>query len=68
MQIDILPGDQLLPVQRAAAEQPALIYVASLGRSSQRTMYGALTVIATILTRGECTAQTMPWHGAIEHG
>ena len=62
MQIDLLPNDQLLPVQRAAAEQPALIYVAGLGRSSQRTMYGALTVIATILTRGECTAQTMPWH------
>jgi integrase len=62
MQIDILPENQLEPTpQLPAAQQPALTYLAGLGRSSQRTMWGALRVVAAVLTRGQCDPLTLPW-------
>ena len=62
MYIDIRPEDNLQPIRRTADEQPALVYLAGLGRSSQRTMYGALVLIAGILSRGQCSPLTLPWH------
>lgn len=61
MHLDILPEAALLPVARRADEQPALTYLAGLGRSSQRTQWGALCVIAAVLTNGQCTPITLPW-------
>lgn len=62
MYIDIRPEDDLRPVAYARDEQPALIYLISLGESSRKAQWGALVVIAGILSAGECTPITFPWH------
>lgn len=59
--LDIRPEDNLIPITRPADEQPALVYVATLGKSSQRTMYSALVLIAGLLSRSQCTPLTLPW-------
>ena len=67
MQIDIRPENQLVPVAHVAPDQqPALTYLAGLGKASQRTQWAALGVVAHILTAGQCTPLTLPW-GTLEH-
>lgn len=62
MYIDIRPDSAIEPVHTIPVdEQPALAYLASLGKSSQRTMYGSLVIIAGILTGGQCDPLTLPW-------
>lgn len=61
MYIDIQPETALTPTQQPADQQPALTYLAGLGRSSQRTQWGALVLVAAVLTRGLCTPLTLPW-------
>lgn len=62
MQLEIQPEQQLEPIyNRPASEQPALTYLAGLGRSSQRVQWGALCVVAAVLTAGHCDPLTLPW-------
>src|SRR5215216_3409041 len=62
MQIDIRPENQLVPVPNLPADQqPALVYLAGLGRSSQRTMWDALTLVSGVLTAGQGSPVTLPW-------
>lgn len=62
MQIDIRPEDQLAPVHSLPADQqPALTYLAQLSKGSQRTMWGALMLVAGVLTAGRCNPVTLPW-------
>lgn len=62
MQIDIRPENRLEPVPNLpAAQQPALTYLAGLGRSSQRTMWDALMLVSGVLTAGQCNPLTLPW-------
>ena len=62
MQIDILPENALIPAQLPAAQQPALVYLSSIGESSRQTMWSALSLICVILTKGACSPVTLPWH------
>ena len=63
VQIDIRPNTDLAPVGGLPPSQhPALVYLASLSNGSHRTMIGALTLAAVVLTGGQCTYETMPWH------
>lgn len=62
MQIDIRPEHRLTPVGHLPADQqPALVYLAGLGKSSQRTMWDALMLVAGVLTAGQCNPVTLPW-------
>jgi integrase len=62
MHIDIRPENQLEPVRNLPADQqPALTYLAGLGRSSQRTMWDALILVSGVLTAGQCNPLTLPW-------
>lgn len=62
MIIDIQPEMVLAPVTTLPADQqPALTYLAGLSRSSQRTQWAALCVVAAVLTAGRCTPVTLPW-------
>lgn len=62
MQIDIVPENKLIPVANMPADQqPVLTYLAGLGKSSQRTQWAALCVVAAVLTAGQCTPLTLPW-------
>lgn len=62
MIIDIKPEMVLAPINTLPADQqPALTYLAGLGRSSQRTQWAALCVVAAVLTAGKCTPVTLPW-------
>lgn len=64
MLIDIRPDPMnLAPVATLPASmRPALVYLASLSRGSQRSQAGALAEAATLLTNGQCTPETLPWH------
>ena len=44
-----------------AAQNPALVYLASLGPGGRRAMRQMLDVIAGELTGGACNAETCPW-------
>lgn len=61
MYIDIRPETALSPIQQRADQQPALTYLAGLSKGSQRTQWGALVLIAAVLTNGTCTPLTLPW-------
>lgn len=43
------------------AQNPALVYLASLSVGSRRTMSQALETIAQVLTEGQLTLETLPW-------
>src|SRR4051812_1247238 len=46
----------------AVQDNPAAVYLASLtSAASRRTMHTALNTIAGIVSRGEHTAETLPW-------
>jgi len=49
-------------VSSTADRHPALVYLASLAPSSRRTMRGALDTIARVVSGGEATVETLPWH------
>jgi integrase len=62
MHIDIRPENKLAPVANLPADQqPALTYLAGLGKSSQRTQWAGLCVVAAVLTAGQCNPLTLPW-------
>lgn len=44
-----------------ADENPAVVYLASLSKRSQRTMQGDLNIIALLLSGGRCTALSLNW-------
>lgn len=44
-----------------ASENPAAVYIASLGKRSQRVMTDNLNRIADLASNSKCNAQTMPW-------
>lgn len=62
MYIDIRPETALAPIRQRADEQPALTYLAGIGKSSQRVQWSALCVVAAVLTSNQCTPLTLPWH------
>lgn len=49
------------PTQTNAAFNPAILYLNSLGSGSRPAMSGVLQKLATIVSNGECTTETMPW-------
>src|ERR1700728_2210609 len=67
-------ADQVAPVVQSPAvvppsglvshadQNPGLVYLASLGPSSRRTMRGGLDTIARLVSGGAATAETLPWH------
>lgn len=64
MLIDIRPTDiDLAPVAGLAPSmRPALVYLASLSRGSQRSQLAALREAAGLLTHGQCDPESLPWH------
>lgn len=62
MYIDIRPETALTPIRPRADQQPALTYLASISRASQRVQWSALCVVAAVLTNNQCTPVTLPWH------
>ncbi len=50
-----------LPRQELMDRQPALVYLARLAPSSQRTMRTALDTFAALATVGRCDHRTLPW-------
>lgn len=61
-QLIVIPATAaLVPTPTPAAQNPALIYLATLAPSSRRTMRGALDEIAMLLTDGRCDHYTLPW-------
>lgn len=47
--------------RHSSDQHPALVYLASLGAGSRRTMRQALNTVADILTVGRCDHLTLPW-------
>ncbi len=65
-----MPENALIPLDRntpevvvPAEQNPALVYLASLGSNhSRRAMRHALEVIAGMISSGQADALTLPWH------
>ena len=54
--------------QPPADSHPARVYLLRLAPSSRPVMKGALDIAAQLLTGGQCTWETMPWHALrIQH-
>lgn len=54
----------LIPIHEVAApltNNPAAVYLASLGKGSRRTMRQSLDAIAVLATNNTCDAMTCPW-------
>ncbi len=62
MQIDIVPQNALVAYDLPPDQQPALTYLAGLAPSSQRVMWAALSLVCAVLTKGECSPVSLPWH------
>ena len=64
MLIDIRPNSiDLTPVfDLPSSMRPALVYLAGLSRGSHRSQTGALAEASTLLTRGQCDPDSLPWH------
>jgi hypothetical protein len=64
--IALAPADLLAvvpaPAVHEADRHPALVYLASLGPGTRRTMRQSLDVVAATLTGGRADHLTLPWH------
>lgn len=58
------PSQPLEPSRTAVSRDrhPVLTYLASLGKGSRRTMWGALEFAARLLSSGRADANSLPWH------
>ncbi|MCB0063477.1 MAG: tyrosine-type recombinase/integrase [Caldilineaceae bacterium] len=61
MYIDLRPTDAIEPATIDNSQQPALNYLIGLGESSRQSMYGALVIIAGVLSAGRCSPLDLPW-------
>ena len=57
-----LAPDQAFAHPRNADRHPALVYLARLAPGSRRTMRQSLDAVAALLTGGQATVLTLPWH------
>ncbi len=55
------PGALIVYTAPPAEQHPALVYLARLAPGSRRTMRGALTTMAALLTDGHCSLETLAW-------
>lgn len=62
IKIQLTDEHALLPAPLQLAINPAAVYLASLGKGSQRTMSAALHLAANVFSLGRCNAITLPWH------
>ncbi len=55
------PNPLKLPVPVPLTLHPALVYLSAVGEGSRRTLRYSLNAIASLLTQGECDADTLDW-------
>lgn len=60
-QLATIEVSELATIDAPAHQQPAAVYLASLGKRSKRVMADNLERVAAIATGGQCNAATMPW-------